>query len=167
MLKVLNALEEEGVIRSPTLGGAMALLFHCAEPILTYDVDVFAYLPNTMGLIDLTPVYQALQKRGYAPKDEHMMIEGIPVQFLPADSTPLVEEGVKEAVVKHFQGIPVKVMGMEHLLAIMLETNRPKDRAKIGILLEGRAEYNKKKFMKILTRHKLNKRWEAIIESEK
>src|SRR3989338_5176515 len=101
--------------------------------------------------------------KDYALKEEHVMIEGIPVQFLSADSNALVEEGVKEAVVKNFQKVQTRVIGFEHLLAIMLQTGRPKDKERIGVLLEAGLKFDKNKFFKILTKHKLKEKWERII----
>ena len=89
------------------------------------------------------------------------MIEGIPVQFLPAYNA-LVEEGVAAAVVKDYQGVPTKVVSLEHLLAIMLQTNRGKDREMIGRLLEEGITIDTKKLSHILLRHKLRGRWEKI-----
>jgi len=95
------------------------------------------------------------------------MIEGIPVQFLPADSNALVEEGVKGAVMKDFQGVQTRVVGIEHLVAIMLQTWRSKDRERIGVLLEAGLKFDKEKFLAILTKHKLKKKWEKIIGEAK
>lgn len=168
MLKILNDLKGKGIIKDYALGGATALLFYYSEVTSTYDVDVFAYLPKTTsGFIDLPRVYQALQEKGYALKEEHVMIEGIPVQFLSADSNALVEEGVKEAVVKNFQKVQTRVIGFEHLLAIMLQTGRPKDKERIGVLLEAGLKFDKNKFFKILTKHKLKEKWERIIGKTK
>lgn len=164
-LKILNDLEREGIIKSYALGGAIALLFY-AEPALTYDLDVFIFLTEVEGktgtLIDLGPLYQALEKKGYKSKKEHVIIEGIPVQFIPAYNA-LVEEGVKKAMKKEYQGIPTKVVRIEHLLAIMLNTNRLKDRERIGRLLEEGLEIDQKKFSQVLSRHGLKEKWEKAI----
>ncbi|MBI1908931.1 MAG: hypothetical protein HYS22_02030 [Deltaproteobacteria bacterium] len=165
MLRVLNDLEQEGIIKGHALGGAMALLFY-SEPTLTDDVDIFAYLPTKGHFIDLPRVYEALQKKGYTLKGEHFIIEGLRVQFLPADGKALWEEGVKEATARDFQGTQIRVISIEHLVAIMLDTNRPKDRARIGQLLEAEVEFDQKKLLAILTKYKLKERWEKIIGEE-
>lgn len=42
---MLAGAREEGVVLDYAVGGAMAVLFY-AEPTRTYDVDVFALLPD-------------------------------------------------------------------------------------------------------------------------
>ena len=105
-LKVFNELEKTGLIRRYVIGGGIAVLFY-AEPILTYDLDVFCLLPvcpppaagrpaERGGLITLSPIYEYLQKKGYSVQEEHIVIEGIPVRFIPAYNE-LVEEAVEKA----------------------------------------------------------------------
>lgn len=164
-LKVINALEKEGVISRYALGGATALLFY-AEPALTYDVDVFVFLPDdqpgTKRLVDLGPVCRALKAKNYHPDKEHVVIEGIPVQFIPVYN-PLVEEAVKKASVREYQGIKTKVMRVEHLLAIMIDTNRPRDRERLA-KLQGEVDYDRQVLGEILDRHGLRKKWEKQFE---
>lgn len=164
-LKVLNDLEKEGFVKKYALGGATALLFY-AEPALTYDLDVFIFLSETRVkksyLVDLGPLYHALQRKGYRADKEHVMIEGIPVQFLPVYNS-LVEEAVEEALSKDYQGVHTKVVSIEYLVAIMLKTNRPKDRERIGKLLEEGVKIKQDKLLRILFRHKLKEKWEKII----
>lgn len=67
------------------------------EPLLTFDLDVFAFLPHgTAGLVSLAPLYEALRARGYTEEGECVVIEGVPVRFLPAHG-PLLEEALREA----------------------------------------------------------------------
>jgi len=50
--------------------------------------------------------------------------------------------------------IKTKVLKMEHLLAIMLQTDRPKDRARITQLMD-ETKINMKNFLTVLKRHNL------------
>lgn len=163
-LKIINDLEKEGVIANYALGGATALLFY-AEPALTYDIDVFIFLPGhkgeDAGLIDLGPLYRALSAKGFQAEKEHIMIEGIPVQFIPAYNI-LVEEAVQRAAPMEFQGVLTRVVGLEHLLAIMLQTDRPKDRERAKTLATEQA-MDRKILGDILDRHALRKKWEETI----
>lgn len=167
LLKILNQLEEKKVFTRYALGGAFALLFY-SEPKPTYDVDVFIFLPKqTGGLIDLTPLSEHLKKMGYKWNGEHIMIEGFPVQFIPAPD-PLTEEALEEATVKDYEKVKVKVLRLEYLMAIMLQTNRPKDREMIAKLFEEKIEMDHDKFSQILSRHKpLQERWKKIVAKEK
>src|SRR5438105_7172756 len=95
-LEILNELEREGVFSRYAIGGAMAATFY-TEPVLTLDLDIFvAVSPRATGLISLEPIYQALRGRGYIEEEACIVIEGVPVQFLPAYN-PLIEEALAEA----------------------------------------------------------------------
>src|SRR5262249_15576563 len=111
--------------------------------------------------INLSPLYEHLKKKGYEPKGEHVEIEGIPVQFLPPTSK-LVEEALERALDKEFGGVPTRVFDYEHLLAIMVETGRAKDKARIVEALESR-QPDQPKLQDILGRHKLLDKWSKIV----
>lgn len=163
-LQVINALEKDGIIQDYAMGGATALLFY-TEPALTFDVDIFVFFPSTTktsALIDIAPLYEHLGSIGYRAEKEHVMIEGIPVQFLPAYN-PLLEEAVRHASKKGYEGTTVKVLELEYLMAIMIDTNRPKDRERIWKLLD-EAAFDKKKLEEILESHSLKKKWKQYFE---
>lgn len=134
-LAVLNDLESEGVFSRYAIGGGMAAMFY-AEPQITYDLDVFV-VPPTMGggLPALTPIHEALRKRGYAAKHEHVIIEGVPVQFLPTYN-PLLEEALDQAPTVEVEGVPTRILRIEHLICIAVQTGRDKDRERVRLLLE-------------------------------
>lgn len=95
-LRVLNELERDGVLGRYAIGGAMGATFY-VEPLLTFDLDIFVVLPeNAGGLLTLGSLYQALNARGYAADGDCVMVEGVPVQFLPAYN-PLLEEALADA----------------------------------------------------------------------
>lgn len=165
-IQVVNDLEKEGIIESYAMGGATALLFY-AEPALTFDVDIFVFLPGdkgAKGIVDLSRLYTSLEARGYRVEKEHVIIEGIPVQFIPVYNA-LVEEAVKRALVRKYEGVATKVLKIEHLLAIMIDTSRPKDRERIGKLL-GEINFDSNVLESILKRHSLLERWEKQVEKK-
>ncbi len=76
-LQVLNELELGGVIDRYAIGGAMGATFY-VEPLLTFDLDVFVILPQSVGgLLSLAPLYEALHARGYPEEGECVFIEGV------------------------------------------------------------------------------------------
>lgn len=161
-ITVLNAMQDEGVILEYALGGAVAALFYI-EPIETHDLDVFISLPETKGaLLSLDGVYQYLSERGYDAHEEHVVIEGVPVQFLVA-STPLVEEAMSSATARDYGPEQVRVMNPEHLVAIMVELNRPKDRIRLSLFLE-QAQLSMDSLFDILERHNLRKKWNKLLK---
>ncbi|MBM4370794.1 MAG: hypothetical protein FJ098_04025 [Deltaproteobacteria bacterium] len=156
-IEVLNGMVEEGKLRSYAIGGGVAATFYM-EPVLTYDLDVFLLLPPAEGiLVDLTALYRDLGDRGFPAEHEHVLIGGLPVQLIPAYN-PLIEEAVLQAVELAFEDAMVRVVRPEHLLAIMVQTGRPKDRHRVALFLE-QADWDRDRLMDILRRHGLEDRF--------
>jgi hypothetical protein len=163
-LQVLNRMEREGVVERYAIGGGIAAMFYI-EPILTYDLDVFVFLPATQGkLLSLSPIYDFLRKAGFAPEGEHVVIRGTRVQFIPAYNV-LVEEALRQAREIRYGRTKTRVLLAEHLLAIMIQTGRPKDRARIS-QMTSQAKLDRAALRRILARHGLDARWAALQEDQ-
>ena len=161
-LQVLNELEKEGVFSRYAIGGAMAATFY-TEPFLTFDLDVFIVLPRTSGgLLTLTSLYEGLRARGYREENECALIEGVPVQFLPAYNA-LIEEALNEAQEIMYEDIRTRVLRSEHLVAICLQTGRSKDRERVRILRE-QARLDLDFLASLLKRHQLEDKWKLWTE---
>ncbi len=113
-------MKSEGVIDEYAIAGAMALLFW-AEPIPTYDLDVLVFLPPT----------------SYQADKEHIIIEGIPVQFVPAPNE-LADEAIETAEVMKYGGVDARVVRPEYLIALYLDgsAKTPKRRERAAALRE-------------------------------
>src|SRR5258708_3771014 len=99
----------------------MAFLFYI-EPVRTYDLDVFIFLPPQSGfIVQIAPLYEELKRRGFLPEREHVMIHGVPVQFLPSYND-LVDEAVEQAVTHDYEGVSVRAISAEHLAALAWQT---------------------------------------------
>ncbi|MBE0433871.1 hypothetical protein IBX73_10465 [candidate division WOR-3 bacterium] len=152
-LKVINKLRKQGVITDYAIGGGIAAIYYI-EPILTYDLDVFVILPGVREskVIDMAPLYERLQKNGYSWQKEHLMIEGVPAQFIPADE--LETEAIQNAIDIDYEGVKTRVFSVEYLIAILTRAGRPKDIEKVKRLLE-QASVNKRKLRSILAQYGL------------
>jgi hypothetical protein len=158
-LRVLNEMQAAGVLDDYAIGGAVAAFLYI-EPAATFDLDVFAaWRPAQGGILTLQPLYGYLVNQGYDRYEkEAIMIEGWAVQFLPL-ATPLIEEALIQAADIQIKGVPTRVFTREHLMAISLQTGRPKDVARLLQFTEdGGADMER--FAKILERHTLSKAWE-------
>lgn len=82
-----------------------------------------------------------------------MEIGGWSVQFLPVFN-PLLEEAVEHAKEIRFQRTRTRVMQPEHLVAIMLQTGRLKDKARIEQFIETEI-VDDELLSDILSRHRL------------
>lgn len=156
-LKIINRLEADGVIERYAIGGAVAAIFY-TEPFQTFDLDIFfATDISQSNLLSLSSIYDHLAALGYEAEGESVLIEGWPVQFLPAFNA-LTAEAVDQAVEIKFKRTPTRVMRAEHLAAIMLQTGRAKDHARLVQLLEQHA-LDMELLKDIISRHGLMEKW--------
>jgi hypothetical protein len=170
---VLNELERDGVFTRYTIGGAMGATFY-VEPLLTFDLAVFVVCcPNCSGAVSASSYNEsavtdrrykeALLERGYSKEEEGcVLIEGVPVQFLPAYNA-LLEEALKDAQEIMYEDVPARVLRSEHLLAICLQTGRNKDRERVRILRE-QAKLDANFLAGVLRRHQLEDKWKLWTE---
>ena len=120
-LEVINRMQAEGVIAHYAIGGGVGATFYL-EPAATLDIDIFVILPYEQegSLVSLSRIYEFLQARGYRAQDEHIVIEGWPVQFL-VPATELEKQAVVNAVPERFEDINIWVMPEEFLVLIALQ----------------------------------------------
>ena len=160
-IKIINELQKEGLIKNYAIGGGIATIFY-TEPFLTYDLDVFI-IPSEKGkeknLFLLAPIFDYLEDKGYQWKGEHIIIEGMPVQFIPVDK--LEEEGVTNAEEIKYEGVKTKVMKPEYLISVLLRAGRKKDIEKIEKLLE-QTKIDMKKLEDILNKHGLSEKFKSL-----
>lgn len=163
-LRILNRMVKDGVIEQYAIGGAVAAIFYI-EPINTNDLDIFFHVKDpSSGLDILAPIYAYLSNLGYKGQREAIDIEGWPVQFLPVFN-PLLEEAVEEAKEVRFKRTKTRVMQAEHLEAIMLQTGRLKDHARIAQFMEHEV-VDQERLVDILARHGLINKWETLSRQE-
>lgn len=152
-LKIINLMQKEGLFKKYAIGGAIAALFYI-EPITTFDLDIFIILPEQSGaLVSLSPLYAWLKKKGYNPRDEQVIIEGIPVQFIPAYND-LVNDALNNAVERKYNATLTCVLRAEYLIAIMLQTYRTKDKDRLIKFLD-ESDISMKLLDSILHKYKL------------
>lgn len=159
-LAVINQLEKEGLIERYAIGGAVAATRYI-EPIQTYDLDIFVLLPpSSTELSSLSSIYAYLTKHGYKPQGECIVVEGWPLQFLPVYN-PLVEEALEHAIEIKFGETSTRILNAEYLAAIMLDTGRPKDHARLMQFFENDV-LELSLLEDIVTRHSLKGKWEGF-----
>lgn len=162
-LKIINDLKKQRLITDYAIGGGIAAIFYI-EPILTYDLDIFIVpVEKRRGkkIISLTPIFDYLKHRKYIWRGEHIVIAGIPVQFIPADK--LEEEAVKHAKRIRYNGVPTKLIAPEYLVAVLLRAGRKKDFDKIEKILD-QAKVDKTSLNDILKRYDLLAKFRSYIK---
>ncbi len=132
-LKVVRELRDKKVILDFAIGGGIAVLYY-VEPLLTYDLDIF-FIPAEEQFNALAPIYDYLKEKGYKIHREHVIIEGVPVQFIPVYNE-LIKEAVQNSVAAKYGRINTKVLTVEYLVAVMFQTHRAKDRERLLKIFE-------------------------------
>lgn len=152
VFRILNRMQDEGLVTQYAVGGATAVLFY-AEPTRTYDLDVFVTLEAVDNdvLAPLSRVYEWAREQGFGLQAEHLLIEGVPVQLLPAYNA-LVEAALSTARVHDYGGVPVRVVDPEHLVALALQAGGARRRERAWQLLETGA-VDRERLRRILTTH--------------
>jgi hypothetical protein len=161
--EVINNLVTDGIIDSYALGGAMAAIRY-VEPFQTDDVDVFISISvDSSDLMPLKAVYEYLRNKGYFPKDVFVEIEGWDVQFLPVFDE-LIEEAVDSADTADLNGVFVRVMKPEYLVAIMLKTGRLKDFARAKMFFD-QERIDADKLYALVGKFELEEKWRKYQQS--
>ncbi|HSE84504.1 MAG TPA: hypothetical protein VLB01_08155 [Thermodesulfobacteriota bacterium] len=163
-LHILNELKSVNLIKDYAIGGTIAVVFH-TEPIFTVDLDIY-YIPiSDETILTLETIYDYLEKKGYKPEDEYVIIEGVPVQFL-AVYNELIEESVRESITYRYEDEEeTKVVRAEHLIAILIQTGRPKDKERLIKMLET-VKIDKERLNHILEKYNLKAQYDILIENE-
>ena len=165
--RVINNLVRDGIIRRYAVTGAVAAMNY-TEPMLTSDLDILISIAELKqpqsGLVTLAPIFEHLRKAGYAEfKDEGVLIEGWPVQFLPV-ADDLDAEALTQAIDIELTdpadsaSVKVTVLRAEHLVAIALRVGRLKDGARIIDFLE-QETVDLQALAGVLDRHNLRDKW--------
>lgn len=164
-LIVLNELKKKEIIQDYAIGGGHAIIHHNVE-YASQDLDIFAIIVSEDSFRILQPVYKFFRERGHKIRKAHIWIGDIPIQIFP-NISPLHNNAVEEADGVEVEGIPTKVIGVEHLIALALLPLRATDKWRIMQLL---AKANKERLSGIIDRfgneeNQLHKRYREILES--
>ncbi len=162
VLKVINKLRDNRLLEDYAMGGGIAVLYY-TDSVLTYNFDVICVFPETALHVGPSHVFEYLKNEGYVfGKEDRVEIEGIPVQFIPA-SQGLMEEALENAVNVMISGVETKILAVEYLVAIMLQLNRPKDRAKVDLLINNEEVIlDASKLQGILMKYDLTSKWQRF-----
>ena len=152
-LEIINELQSKGLLKKFAIGGAIASIFYI-EPIATFDLDIIVILPtNDNSLIPLAGIYDWVRNNNYKIEKEHIIIKDIPVQIIPAYND-LLKEAVDNALSLKYEDVRTYVISPEYLVAIMLQTYRPKDKERL-VRFFRECEINSELLKKILKKHDL------------
>ena len=154
--RAINELKAAGLVEDYAIAGAMALVFW-TEPVATFDLDVLVALEDSgSGILRLDRLYAWAKVHGYPVQAEHIVVEGMPTQFIPSPNQ-LAHEAMIAAAELDYLGVPVRVVRPEYLIALYLEpqakTHKRRERA--GALMD-LPNLNRALVDEILERHGLS-----------
>lgn len=124
VLQLINKIKEKGIIKDYAIGGGYALNYYI-EPTLTYDLDLFILIDTDQGFHDL---YNHIRDQKYRIENVYIVIEELPVQFLPSYIKPFIKEGISNAKEITIENTKTKVLTLEYTIVNLLWSFRPKDR---------------------------------------
>lgn len=149
-LQILNEMVELEIINEYAIAGGMAH-FYYIEPSVTYDLDLIVNLPAEQNpLAPLSIIYKWAEENNYQTENEHIIIGGIPVQFLLVYNKLIAEALLNKVKIKLFDENTF-ILGAEYLMAIMLQTGRATDNERL-IRFFNEAGYDENKFNDIINR---------------
>ena len=138
------------IINEYAIAGGMAH-FYYIEPSVTYDLDLIVNITEEQNpLAPLSRLYEWAGENNYRTEDEHIIIGGIPVQFLLAYNELIDEALLKKEKVTIFDETTF-ILSAEYLMAIMLQTGRASDYERL-IRFFNEADYDENKFIDIINR---------------
>lgn len=160
-LETINRMQADGVIGKYAIGGAVGATYYL-EPIATLNLEVFITPASGSRSSSTFPtvVYEYLARFGYQPEDECIIIGSWPVKFLTA-ANELEKEVHSEAFQTDGGGVLTSVAKAEHLVAIALQSGRPKDYELIIKFIEHEA-IDSRRLDDILARHGMLAMWEKF-----
>ncbi|MCJ7514926.1 MAG: hypothetical protein MUO89_03005 [Dehalococcoidia bacterium] len=132
-LTLLNGLKDAKIVEDYAIGGGHAITHYEVE-FSSIDLDIFAIVISEDSLRILQPIYGYFTERGYKAKREHIYIGDVPIHILP-NVSPLHNSAVEGASKVEVEGIPTKVIGVEHLIMLSLTSFRTTDKWRIRQLL--------------------------------
>ena len=160
LAQLLNEMQRAGVIRNYALFGAVAQMRY-TEPVATLDADVLVAVPATERFDALSGIYKFCATRGYHPEGEAIRVGAWPAQFVPTFN-PITEEAMEQAATADFEGVPLRVVGADHLAVIALSVGRAKDYTRILALLES-GSASRDSIGRLAARHGLADAWQRFI----
>ncbi|RDL50634.1 hypothetical protein BLJAPNOD_01757 [Ensifer sp. M14] len=166
-LNVLNDMVRDGIIETYVIAGAVAALQYI-EPMVTEDLDILiTFNAPVGGLVTLGAIVPYLSQRGYTEwRKEGLLVEGWPVQFLPATDALDLEALRNGVEIQDDFGtgeiITTRTLSPEHVVAMALRTGRYKDNARVlAFLSENAVDLGALKG--VIARHGLEEHWQRFL----
>ncbi|MEI7501393.1 MAG: hypothetical protein WCK84_13220 [Bacteroidota bacterium] len=155
-IRKINSLVELGLMQNYAIAGGLAH-FYYIEPSVTFDLDLIVNIINEANsLAPLTEIYNWGKKNNFKTEGEHIIIEGVPVQFLLPYNDLVVEALENRSQITLFDE-KTFILGPEYLMAIMLQTGRASDKERLARFFD-ELDYDHSLFNDIIFKFKLTEK---------
>jgi len=149
----INELVELGIVEKYAIAGGMAH-FYYIEPSVTYDLDLIVQIPGKENILNpLGAIYSWAKQNKFQLDGEHIIIEGIPVQFLLAYNDMVMEALVNADEIKLFDE-NTYILKAEYLMGMMIQTGRMVDKERLSRFIS-ESEYDKPFLQSLLLKYNL------------
>ncbi len=128
----LNGFKRRRIIRDYAIIGAVAATAYM-EPIFTEDIDVIILVDTDEEYLK---AYGIIAGQAEGQEGMHLILGGVPIQLFPSTIMPLYRDAVEQANKVRIDNARSKVATAEHLILLYLTANRPRDRLRVGYLIE-------------------------------
>ena len=128
----LNKFKRRRIIRDYAIIGAVAATAYM-EPVFTEDIDVVILADSDEEYLR---AYGAIAAESETMDGMHHILGSVSVRLFPSTVMPLYRDAVEQAIKVRIDNIRAKVATAEHLILLYLTANRPRDRLRVGYLLE-------------------------------
>jgi len=160
-LQKINELVALNIIDEYAITGGIAH-FYYIEPSVTYDLDLIVNVnKSSNSLMPFEEIYKWTEKNNYKSEKEHILIEGIPVQFL-LPYNDLIAEALKNKKAITIFNEDTFIIEPEYLMAIMIQTGRASDKERLVRFVD-EAVFDKQNFLEIISKFNLYEIYKKII----
>jgi hypothetical protein len=155
LLGLFDEAARTGVLDRYAVSGGLAVIYYGA-PIHTADANLLVSFPvSDTRRPDPRSVFDYFESKGARRVDDCLALNGLKFKVLPANDGLTVE--AVDTALRTTEGF--SVVDLEHLIAMKLLANRPKDRVHIEHLYLSGAQPTEAKLQEILQRYGLAERW--------
>ena len=164
VIRTLTSLQEKGLLgRYAIMGGVATAVY--MTPISTEGIDIIVEVASDSEFVSVFRNVGTVAERIVGL---HHVIDGTKVQLFPSNTKPIYAEALDKAVVAQAEpGVQTRVVRREHLIVMLLESFRLKDRFRILELWSGA---NEKKVRDLIRKHDdtqqtLARRFASLLQS--
>jgi hypothetical protein len=163
-INAINEMLSDRVIENYAVAGDAAAS-HYLPSISARFMEVVVPFPGGKGQLIVSPtkIFEYLIARGAFFEGQNIRMGDTPTLFVPP-STPLLEEALREAVVRQIDGTTGRIFTADYLAALAFQSGRANQRL---LDLAAADVLDVDHFQAIISRHGLLDRWKEFLRNQR